>query len=515
MGPVMKFLIFFLGLGAGFFSASDGHAEALATCAENEIMLPAQALVFNGPATGYSLFGQNAKERCVRVMKQTKPEGWFLVLWNPDKNEVAWWPHPKALVRFNSDNEKRERAVLPETRYVIKRTTGHAGPNFGAEVTHWLPVKEQVVVLEQVPSRLWIYGQFYVDDKVQKAWFFRMHLSTNSPDGQPDFKAGRIPWVTTEPPAEQTDAGPRLDETQRKKASAIVDKSQKSVRGIHRLEFEVVSATSWQEQRFLTDAVNDTFARYAMETMAGGALGSVRYIYRDWLLAELGGALQGAQLEIPSAALPKDSPTTSTPLFWSNVHANVGFKVHQTQKAKVQGLLGYSLDYLWSPIIDGFAGIGQMPAIVNGMYHQVRPGIRVLLNSTSPTMGYLALEAALPVGIYQMYPDPLETYITFVSSDEKYRLNPPATVGEGLPEFDEEGNATSTEVSNDRPISRGFDARFLYHWPFNKKIELLGGMAFVVRDTDITGPGFRTASFWEASQMDMMVTIQLGAKFHY
>ena len=40
-------------------------------------------------------------------------------------------------------------------------------------------------------------------------------------------------------------------------------------------------------------------------------------------------------------------------------------------------------------------------------------------------------------------------------------------------------------------------------------------MSLVVRESDITGPGFRTASFWEASQMDMMISLQLGAKYTF
>ena len=235
----------------GWVLLCPGGSQAKPDCEDGEIQLPAKSLLFNGPATGYALFAQSKEERCVRVMKESDPAGWFLILWDAQKNQLAWWPHPDALVRFNSDNEKRERAVLPETRYVIKKTTGHAAPNFGADVTHWVPVKEQVVVLEQVPSRLWVYGQFYERDQLQKAWFFRMHLSTNSPEGQPDFKAGRIPWVTTEPPAEQSDAGPRLSETQREKVTALVESQPATPRKSRRFEIESFTGAAWQEQRFI------------------------------------------------------------------------------------------------------------------------------------------------------------------------------------------------------------------------------------------------------------------------
>ena len=137
-----------------------------------------------------------------------------------------------------------------------------------------------------------------------------------------------------------------------------------------------------------------------------------------------------------------------------------------------------------------------MPAVVNGMYHQLRPGIRVLLNSAKPEMGYLALEAALPVGIYQMYPDPFETYIAYVTTDEKYRLNCRLrwvrlrnTMKTATPP------PPKSVTSNRCPAVLTVGSRTIGPWWRNGKF--LGGMSLVVRESDITGPGFRTASFWK------------------
>ena len=457
----------------GWVLLCPGGSQAKPDCEDGEIQLPAKSLLFNGPATGYALFAQSKEERCVRVMKESDPAGWFLILWDAQKNQLAWWPHPDALVRFNSDNEKRERAVLPETRYVIKKTTGHAAPNFGADVTHWVPIKEQVVVLEQVRPFVGVRAVLRARPVAKSV------VLSHAPQHQfarraTRFQGGADSLVTTEPPAEQSDAGPRLSETQREKVTALVESQPATPRKSRRFEIESFTGAAWQEQRFITDSVNDPFARYVMETVASGLHVKGRYLHNESFLVEVGGGLQGSQLDIAAGAVSAEPAASSTPLLWLNANINAGLKVHQTQKAKVQALLGYALDYLWSPLIEDFGGVGPMPAVVNGMYHQLRPGIRVLLNSAKPEMGYLALEAALPVGIYQMYPDPLETYIAYVTTDEKYRLNPPAAVGEGLPEYDENGNATSTEVSNEQPLSRGFDGRFTYHWPVVAQWEILG-----------------------------------------
>jgi hypothetical protein len=504
--------------------AAPGEAEARrkaprrgqAPCMEGQREVLPQTPAYGGPGLGFEVSHVFEGRVCAKVLRTTGDGKFSLV--EVGAGRVGWVA--TGLVEVELSEAKGSKAALleePKTLVAMRSLALLRQPRFDAKANAVVDKGSELLVTGRSPDGLW----WFVKANKDEGWVSRYQVREALPEAGAAPSAGSGAWVVRplappkDPPAaavqkaveNQTEAtaldeaGPVLDEDG--EAQVALPAPRLLGRG-HEVSFAVRFGT-WS-QRYLSDAQNDPFYRYDLEST--GPAGALSYAFRgdSRLVGEVAAqaGLFGFNLKPPGEAEP-----VYTSVVTAQLHGQLGWRLYGDADLDLEAGAGAGLGLVW---INDLEVAGRtVDAFTPGLYLDVlRPYVAARSRLGGGTFGLVSFEATVPLGAYAMVYDPGQKYL-----DDK----PPVFDPSSPPVLTEPDGDAKPLKDREPPILHpaiGLEGRVRYAFPFGDVVRLRLGAGLAVRQVFLTGPGVRVRGVYtEATNLDVMGSVDLGMDFGF
>lgn len=523
-------------------------------CNTMERRLAPGTVIYGGPGLGFEAIGLQQRPACVRVLRTTEDGAFALV--QHEKGRTGWVP--TGLVDENLV-ERSEVKPLPAGAEAWKSTHPvvlRESPRPDSPGTVFL---EQAVVFETLGESadgLWLYlgtatGKGWLpryqvvsaveSDKaaqVAAPWRVRRGASAevapktpervpvaevDAPAGEPSREAAQpSPAGMTSDGGEQGGSAPEgaaaAAPEELPPADALVAAGDSSVPTPaastwlgRSSELGISGSVAGFGQRYHSNAQNDPFYRYAVQSVGGG--GAVSYALRgDFpFVVDARANLGVFGFDILAAGADGLVRAYYQNVFQSDVWLSGGYRWFASEDVDVEVLLGLGSSLVWLdglPDADGTLIPAFTPAIYGPM---ARPGLLARSRLGGGALGTVVMEAAIPVGMYAMFDDPGARYI---NARAQNAINPPAASNIPGQPVDPAAAPSAETPAPLTHLALGFEGRVRYQIPVSTGLALETGAGIELRQAWIQGPGLRVkGAYSEAVNVDLTGSLTVGVLF--
>jgi hypothetical protein len=487
-------------------------------CRKNQRRVVAGTPVFGGPGLGFDTTAIWAKTQCTRVLRSTEDGAFAMV--RVDKERVGWVATGLVDAALSEDKNAKAES-LDESREVValRDMPLRKRPRFDASAGATIKQGTKLKVTGRSPDGLWLY----TEGEPGKGWLSRYQVADAMPEAGSAPTAGSGEWTVAEPePLETPPPVPVKvkggDETKTAEgetpgegegevsspAPPVVGPPSEWLGRGHTVETGL-SFGQWT-QRYSSDAQNDPYYKYELQSFGGG--GGLGYTWRpDFPLVLQTRAqfeMYGFEIVPPGTAEP-----AYVPVFNIDAYFAAAWRLYGTADVDVEAGLGAGLSGVL--IGDLLAGNQLVEVFTPALYLNIlRPHVAAHSRVGGGSWGLVSLEAAVPVGAYLMVYNPAQKYADGSPADG-YVLpveGRPARLDEEPPEDAGEAEPTMAHMA------LGVEARMSWAYPVTDMIRLRASCGFAARQAFIEGPGVRVLQpYLHATNIDVSGGLQLGVDF--
>ncbi|MFZ9889414.1 MAG: hypothetical protein ACO3JL_18115 [Myxococcota bacterium] len=501
-------------------------AKPTARCEDGQTLVQQGEVAYAGPGFGHAVRYRFDRTRCVKVLRRSSDGGFLLV---ESAGETALWVADPA-DPSEQGAAASEEAVPFDPSFVVVVTQDAAlyrAPKLRASAITTLEPATTLTVLGASADGQWWYG----DAQGQRGWVPKAHTAAELPAAGQTPSAGSRPWrapaldeTAPAPPVAATDDGEPLVVVEGGAAAneQLIEEPASEMTSLavsldappraRRPHLTVALGASTWNQRYLSDAQNDPYHRYALSS-TGGHL-HVGYGWRGDLplVVDVRATVGGYGFDFAAAG---PAPPSYGPVGWVELSTLVGARLYGDPWVDVEAGLDLGATAVWITdlIVDGVV----VPAFTPGVYlDAIRPTVRAVSRLDEGRQGVISFEASLPAGFYLMVYDPalLPEEISGVKDQLRLDDTNAVAIGEQSAEAPYVHPFVGVTVSG----SYGFDLGDTLH------LSLAGHGG--VRQAFIAGPGRRVSPdtdadpsmawdgiYTEASNVDLFAGISLGGRF--
>jgi hypothetical protein len=475
-------------LGAG---AADAKKRR---CKKTDYFVPSKTAVLGGPALGFETIKVTDRGACYRVLKATE-DGLFGLI-QLEKNKVGWVPLGLVDKRLSEKKKAKpvpveEGAPIADKAFALRETPLRTTPRFDGKVKAVVAAGTELKITGRSPDGLWRYAK----GKKVEGWVPRYQLTDKPIEKGAKPTAGEGEWSVR-------DVDRRTTRGKRKGGAAEPAEEKRPplpvVRG-HEVYGVVHPIARWA-QRYTSDAQNDPFFKYDLQSLSGGFGGG--YGFRSDDIPVVADARLDFDMFRFTAAAPGGQPQDIGVLFF-DVMGRGGYPLLRSDDLDLEAGLGAGAStYLFNQL-EGAEG-----AFTGAMYVDARPYMNARVRVGGGHLGTVSTEASLAIGGFYMLNDP--GFLDPNDPELKQFTNGPRPGDEPI---DPDAPA---ELGSPWHMAVGVDLLAKYAYPVGEGLSVDCGVMLKARQAMIVGPGrrFQQGGFYsEAANTDFIIGLVVGMTY--